>query len=57
MTIEDAIQLAITPVIQDLRREAECVEQIKASLISAGYVIVPASMWYRPDDSKPSDVQ
>lgn len=44
MTIEDAIQIAITPIIQDLRREAECVEQVKGGLLAAGYAIVPIAL-------------
>lgn len=35
-----------------------CAEHIVGHLRDAGYVIVPRTMWFRPDDDgKPNDVQ
>lgn len=39
--IRDAIMLAVTPIIQDHKRDQECAEAVIGGLLSAGYVIVP----------------
>lgn len=39
--IRDTIMLAVTPIIQDYKRDQECAHAVIGGLIAAGYMIVP----------------